>query len=157
MWVKHKKNQPHQTWQVQQWHDHTKSQMVSHHPLWFFSILTISITWTGFIYQYHIQYASRPYSRWLSRFMWLFYYFNIFYWPKYTELCQNLIWWSKSQYYDYDQIVTIACTLQIQYHMQNAFRPYPGWLSWFRWLFHRFTMFHWPKYTELCQNLTWYM
>lgn len=107
--------------------------------------------------QYHIQYASRPYSRWLSRFMWLFYYFNIFYWPKYTELCQNLIWWSKSQYYDYDQIVTIACTLQIQYHIQNAFRPYPGWLSWFRWLFHRFTMFHWPKYTELCQNLTWYM
>ena len=104
--------------------------------------------------QYHIQYDSRPYSRWLSRFMWLFYYFNIFYWPKYTELYQNLIWWSKSQYYDYDQIVIIACTLQI---MQNAFRPYPGWLSWFRWLFHRFTMFHWPKYTELCQNLTWYM
>ena len=103
--------------------------------------------------QYHIQYASRPYSGWLSRFRWLFYHFNIFYSSKYTELCQNLTWWSKSKYYDYDQNIIIMCSLRIHYHIRYACRPYSGWLSRCRWLFYHFNIFYWPKYTELCQNL----
>ena len=81
---------------------------------------------------------------------------------KYTELCQNRSWWSKSKYYDYDydrtdhdQSETLVCPLQIQYHIHHASRPYPGWLNKFRRLLQYFIMFYWPKYTELCQNWSW--
>ena len=39
---------------------------------------------------------------------------------------------SKSKYYDYDQSVNPVCLLRIQYHIHDASRPYPGWLSRFR-------------------------
>ena len=69
--------------------------------LWFSSVTLLVCT---FPIQYHIQNASGPYSGWLIRFRWLFYYFVMFYWSKYIELCQSLIWWSKSKFYNYDQI-----------------------------------------------------
>ena len=102
--------------------------------------------------KHQIRDVSRSYLRCLDRSVWLFYHFIRFYDPK----CSKKVLWSKPKYYDYDQNMTIVCTLRVKCRTWGDSRPYWRCLARFVWLFYHFIRCYGPKCSKICQSRSWW-